>query len=218
MRAAPRIVSVESSESAAVSDRILTVPNALSMLRLALVPVFLWLIVSGDDVAALVVLIVASFTDFLDGKLARAWNQITRLGQQLDPAADKLYMLAALIGFTIRELVPAWLLAAIVLRELVLLVIGIVLTRHGIGPLPSSKLGKIATFVLFTAIPMLMLAEAFSVLAAVAQPLGWALALWGLLLYWWSGVLYARQAVRVVRNPPRGAGADSDTLNVQGGG
>ncbi|GMA27284.1 CDP-alcohol phosphatidyltransferase family protein [Arenivirga flava] len=144
-----------------VSDRILTVPNLLSMLRLALVPLFLWLIVSGDDVAALVVLVVASCTDFLDGKLARAWNQITRLGQQLDPAADKLYMLAALIGFTVRELVPAWLLAAIVLRELVLLVIGIVLTRHGIGPLPSSRLGKIATFVLFTAIPVLMLAHAF---------------------------------------------------------
>ena len=78
--------------------------------------------------------------------------------------------------------------------------------------------GEPSTFVLFTAIPMLMLAQAFPVLAAVAQPLGWALALWGLLLYWWSGVLYARQAVRVVRNPPRGAGADSDTLNVLGGG
>lgn len=201
-----------------VSDRILTVPNALSALRLALVPVFLWLLVAGQDVAALAVLIVASFTDFLDGRLARAWNQITRLGQLLDPIADKLYMLAALIGFMVRDLVPGWLLVAILARELLLIVIGVVLTRHGIGPLPSSRLGKIATFLLFTAIPVLMLGYAFPVLAVAAHPLGWALAIWGLLLYWWSGVLYARQAARVVRNPPRVGGPDSDTLIDQGGG
>jgi cardiolipin synthase (CMP-forming) len=203
---------VGTPETATVSDRVITLPNALSALRILLVPFFLWLIVAEEYGWALGLLVLASFTDWLDGKLARAWNQITRVGQLLDPVADKLYMLAALIGFSIRELVPWWLLVAIVLRELVLVGIGIVLTRNGIGPLPSSRLGKVATFVLFTAIPMLMLGHAFPAVDPVALPLGWALALWGLLLYWWSGVDYVRQAVDVVRNRPRAEGVPSDSL------
>ena len=109
-------------ESTGVSTRVWTVPNVLSMLRLLLVPVFLLLIVQGRYVAALVVLVIASFTDLLDGFIARHFNQVTRLGQLLDPAADRLYIFAALIGLAAQGLVPWWIVTVIILRDVLLIV------------------------------------------------------------------------------------------------
>src|SRR6185436_13484175 len=108
----------------AAGTRIWTIPNVLSMLRLALVPVFLVFIVIGDYVSALVVLIVASLTDLLDGYLARRLGQITRLGQLLDPAADRLYIFAALVGLAANSLVPWWIVVVIVARDVFLLILG----------------------------------------------------------------------------------------------
>ena len=184
-----------------ISSRVLTVPNLLSFLRLALVPVFLTLLVTGEDAWALLVLAVASLTDFLDGAIARAFNQITRLGQLLDPAADRLYIFAALIGLAWRDLVPWWIVAVIVGRDVFLLGLGVVLANHGFGPLPVHLLGKVATFCLFYAVPMIMLGQAFPELSWWSQPVGWAFGLWGAYLYWWAGVIYAIETVRVIRLP-----------------
>ena len=184
-----------------ISSRVLTVPNLLSFLRLALVPVFLTLLVTGEDAWALLVLAVASLTDFLDGLIARAFNQITRLGQLLDPAADRLYIFAALIGLAWRDLVPWWIVAVIVGRDVFLLGLGVVLANHGFGPLPVHQLGKVATFCLFYALPMIMLGQAFPELSWWSQPVGWAFGLWGAYLYWWAGVIYAIETVRVIRLP-----------------
>jgi len=184
-----------------ISSRVLTVPNLLSFLRLALVPVFLTLLVTGEDAWALLVLAVASLTDFLDGAIARAFNQITRLGQLLDPAADRLYIFAALIGLAWRDLVPWWIVAVIVGRDVFLLGLGVVLANHGFGPLPVHQLGKVATFCLFYALPMIMLGQAFPELSWWSQPVGWAFGLWGAYLYWWAGVIYAIETVRVIRLP-----------------
>ena len=184
-----------------LSSRVLTVPNLLSFLRLALVPVFLSLLVAGADAWALLVLAVSSLTDFLDGWIARRFNQITRLGQLLDPAADRLYIFAALIGLAWRDLVPWWLVAVVVGRDVFLLGLGIVLANHGFGPLPVHQLGKVATFCLFYALPMIMLGQAFPELAWWSQPVGWAFGLWGAYLYWWAGVIYAIETVRVIRLP-----------------
>ena len=184
-----------------LSSRVLTVPNLLSFLRLALVPVFLWLIVDGYDAWALLVLAVSSLTDFLDGWIARRFNQITRLGQLLDPAADRLYIFAALIGLAWRELVPWWIVVVVVGRDVFLLVLGVVLANHGFGPLPVHLLGKVATFCLFYALPMIMLGQAFPELSWWSQPVGWAFGLWGAYLYWWAGVIYAIETVRVIRLP-----------------
>jgi len=180
---------------------VLTVPNLLSFLRLALVPVFLWLIVDGYDAWALLVLAVSSLTDFLDGWIARRFNQITRLGQLLDPAADRLYIFAALIGLAWRELVPWWIVVVVVGRDVFLLILGVVLANHGFGPLPVHLLGKVATFCLFYAVPMIMLGQAFPELSWWSQPVGWAFGLWGAYLYWWAGVIYAIETVRVIRLP-----------------
>jgi cardiolipin synthase len=192
---------VTGPESSVVSSRVITVPNLLSFLRLGLVPVFLGLIVSGADAWALLVLAVSSLTDFLDGWIARRFNQVTRLGQLLDPAADRLYIFAALIGLAWRDLVPWWIVAVVVGRDVFLLGLGVVLANHGFGPLPVHQLGKIATFCLFYALPMIMLGQAFPELSWWSLPVGWAFGLWGAYLYWWAGVIYAIETVRVIRLP-----------------
>ena len=192
---------VDQTPPVVVSSRILTIPNVLSLFRLAMVPVFLMLVVAGEDVFALAVLVFASVTDFLDGMLARRLGQVTRLGQLLDPAADRLFIFATIIGLASREIVPWWLVAVIVGRDVMLVVLGIVLANHGFGPIPVHRLGKLATGALFYALPILMVGEAFPIVAWVTDPIGWACALWGAFLYWWAGARYIGQAVRMVRIP-----------------
>ena len=210
------LVPIESgpmTDTRIVSSRVLTVPNVLSFFRLALVPVFIWLIISGQDALALVTLVISSVTDFLDGFLARRLNQVSRMGQLLDPAADRLYIFAALIGLAWRELIPWWLVATIVLRDVMLAVLGIILANHGFGPLPVHRLGKAATFCLLFALPLMLFGEAFSAAAWVSFPLAWALAIWGAFLYWWAGVVYIVETARVVRGDRPQLSFRSDTLD-----
>ncbi|MEN2737317.1 CDP-alcohol phosphatidyltransferase family protein [Microbacterium sp. X-17] len=197
----------------AVSSRVWTIPNVLSFFRLALVPVFLAFVITGEDALALLVLVVSSITDFLDGWLARKLNQVSRLGQLLDPAADRLYIFAALVGLAWREVIPWWLVAVILARDVMLAVLGVILANHGYGPLPVHHLGKVATFCLFWALPLLMLGEAFDPLAPYSLPLGWAFALWGAFLYWWAGIVYIRETARVIRLPADDSGPHSDRLD-----
>jgi cardiolipin synthase len=184
-----------------VSSKILTVPNVLSFIRLGLVPVFLALVVTGQDMAALIILIFSSVSDYLDGVIARRFGQITRLGQLLDPAADRLFIFAALLGLAVRDIVPWWLVALIVGRDVLLLGLGIVLANVGHGPLPVHHLGKVATFCLYYALPLIMLGQAFPAIASVSDPFAWAFAVWGAFIYWWAGAIYLRETVRIVRNP-----------------
>lgn len=185
-----------------LSNRVFTVPNILSFGRLLLVPVFLVLLMQGQDAAALTVLVISSLTDFLDGYIARRFNQMSRLGQLLDPAADRLYIFAAIIGLASRELVPWWLVAVIVGRDALLLVLGIVLANYGYGPLPVHLLGKVATFALFLGMPLIMLGLAVPALAPFSQPVAWAITLWGAFLYWWAGAIYLIETLRVIRPVP----------------
>ena len=195
-----------------VSSRILTIPNFLCLCRLAMVPVFLVFIIVGADFAALIVLVISSVTDYLDGTIARKFQQVTRLGQLLDPAADRLFIFAALVGLVVRDIIPLWLLLVIVGRDFMLLVLGIVLANHGYGPLPVHHLGKVATFALLFALPVLMIGLAFHEINWITNPVGWAFALWGAFLYWWAGIVYLLEAIRVVRIPLGASAAASDTL------
>ncbi|MBK6874212.1 MAG: CDP-alcohol phosphatidyltransferase family protein [Kineosporiaceae bacterium] len=185
-----------------VSDRVLTLPNALSAVRLLLVPVFFWLILERRDGLAIVVLVISGFSDYLDGTLARRWGQVSRLGQLLDPAADRLYIVATVIGLAWRDVIPWWLVVILLARDIALVPTIPVLARLGYGPLPVHLLGKAATFSLLYAFPLLLLAEASQGAAVVARPLGWAFAWWGLVLYWWVGALYVRQVVVLHRTAP----------------
>ncbi|MDG4797675.1 CDP-alcohol phosphatidyltransferase family protein [Micromonospora sp. WMMD1082] len=184
-------------------DRVLTWPNLISFVRLLGVPLFLYLfLVERFDVAAIVVLAVGGTSDWVDGWIARRLGQVSRLGELLDPLADRLYILATLIAFTVREVVPWQFTAALLARELLLVGSLGVLRRYGYGPPPVHYVGKTATFLLLAAFPILLLAAVVPAASAVAGAVGWALAWWGLVLYWVAGALYviqARQLVRAVR-------------------
>ena len=182
------------------SDRVATVPNALSLLRLLGVPLFLWLALGPKaDGWAIVVLVVSSFTDWLDGKLARLLHQTSKLGQLLDPAADRLYILATVLALSVRHIMPWWLAAVLIGRDVVLAGFLPLLKRLGYGPLPVHYLGKAATFNLLYALPLLLLGDGHATVNHVARIVGWAFAIWGTALYWWAGGLYAVQVRQLAR-------------------
>lgn len=192
---------VDVQETAVQTDRVLTIPNILSVLRLLGVPLFLWLaLIEEADGAAAIVLVVSGFTDYLDGKLARRWNQISRLGQLLDPLADRLYIFATIIALTVREFVPLWFTAFLIARDVFMSGVVLNLRRHGLPPLPVHFLGKAATFCLLYAFPLLLLGGGDSTLSQLARVFGWAFAIWGLALYWWAAALYAGQARKLVKD------------------
>ena len=174
-----------------VSDELLTIPNLLSLLRLALIPVFLGFLITGQDLLALVTLVAGAVTDFLDGFLARRLHQVTKLGTLLDPIADRLTILSATIGLTYRGFLPLWLLLVVLARDVGMLVLGLVLARNRIGPPAVTWRGKIATFLLLAALPLLVVAGAFPATAWLLEPIGLVVAVVGAVLYWVAGIGYA---------------------------
>lgn len=181
-----------------LSDRVMTWPNALSALRLLLVPIFLWLILIDENVLAFSVLAISSFTDWLDGFLARKLNQMSRLGQLLDPAADRLFILASLVGLAFTDKVPWWLVVSVVARDLLLFFTLPFLAQVGYGPLPVNYTGKAGTFALLYAFPLMLLPEVLPEQASVIVfPIAWAFAFWGIWLYWWTCVVYLRQVYNI---------------------
>jgi cardiolipin synthase (CMP-forming) len=189
------------------TDRVVTIPNVLSALRLLGVPAFLFLLVSRhEDWWALALLCVSGLTDFLDGYIARRFHQTSRLGQILDPMADRLYTFATLIGLAIRVIIPWWLVVVLVARDAMMLIfIGPGLRRRGFVNLPVHFLGKAATFALLYAFPLVLLGSHHTAWGPVSKVAGWAFVLWGIVLYWWSALIYLRQALEVFRAfPPRG--------------
>jgi cardiolipin synthase len=181
-----------------LSQELKSIPNMLSILRLLLVPVFLWLLIADQFLIAFLVLMFASFTDWLDGFIARKFNQITSLGKVLDPSADRLFILATLIGLTVNEIIPAWLAIVIVARDVLLLIGYPISASHGYGPLPVHFLGKAATFALLYALPLLLLADVWPSAEAVILPLAWGFAYWGIGLYWVAGFVYLAQLRQLI--------------------
>ncbi|WP_432763101.1 CDP-alcohol phosphatidyltransferase family protein [Actinomadura xylanilytica] len=170
------------------------------MARLLGVPLFLWLVLAEADWWALGLLVFAGLSDWLDGKLARALNQTSRLGMVLDPAADRLYILATLVGLTIRDIIPLWLVILLVAREFAILPIAPIVRRLGYGgTLPVHFIGKAGTMCLLYAFPLLLLGDHDGGVATAAKVTGWSFAIWGTALYWWAAVLYWTQTGQLVR-------------------
>jgi cardiolipin synthase len=206
--------SVRERIEAIRAERTWTIPNVLSVLRLAGVPLFLWLLLGPhNDRLALLVLVLAGISDWLDGKLARWLNQYSKLGELLDPAADRLYIFATLAAFLIRGIVPWWVVAALVVRDLVLTVLVAILRRRGYQPFPVTYLGKAATFNLLYAFPLLLLAQGHSPLARAALAFGYAFTIWGGALYLWSGLGYVVQFSLAMRRPVPTTRGDLDRLS-----
>ncbi len=194
---------------------IMTVPNLISGLRILGVPLFLYLILGPQaDGWALVVLLVSGATDWLDGKLARWLNQMSRFGALLDPMADRLYMIVVPVAFAARGIIPWWLVGLLLAREVLLAATLPVYRSRGLGPPEVHYLGKAATFTLMIALPVMLAGFGESALAALLFPLGWALMIWGVVLYLWTGILYILQAFRMARALPRISKASSADANT----
>ena len=186
------------------SARVWTLPNLLSALRLLGVPLFLWLVLGPEaDGWALAVLALSGVTDFLDGYLARRLDQASPLGEILDPVADRLYILAVVIGLGLRDIIPWWVVLILPLRDLLLWGLVPVLRTRGYSALPVHFLGKAATFNLLYAFPLLLLGDGTGTVAMLARVFGWAFAFWGVGLYWWAGLLYAWQVRKLIATTPR---------------
>jgi cardiolipin synthase (CMP-forming) len=186
-------------------DRVLTIPNGISAARLAGVPVFLWLVLgprtAAADYWAVGLLIAAGLSDWLDGKIARALNQTSRLGQLLDPAADRLYIAATVVALAVRAIIPWWLVAVLALRELTVGgALAVLRRRAGFGTLQVSFVGKGATACLLYAFPLLFLGDHPGWGGTLARVLGWAFATWGTVLYWWAAMLYLVQVKSLIDN------------------
>ena len=184
-------------------DRVLTIPNGISVARLAGVPVFLWLVLgprtATADYWAVGLLILAGLSDWLDGKIARAFNQGSRLGEVLDPAADRLYIAATIIALAVRAIIPWWLVVVLALRELTVgVALAVLRRRAGFGTLQVSFVGKAATLCLLYAFPLLFLGDHPGWGGTLARVLGWAFATWGTALYWWAAMLYLVQVRNLV--------------------
>lgn len=176
-------------------NRVLTVPNLISFLRICSIPYLAWLITKNHMILALVVLAISAFSDCIDGYIARRWNQVSKLGQILDPIADRLLIIFSTVALAIAKIIPWWALVLVVLRDVIMAALVVLLAQHDYGPLPVNFVGKAGTALIMLAIVSLMIVyavntEAMFVLYAAAIACG----VWGVVLYWYAGLLYYRQA------------------------
>jgi cardiolipin synthase (CMP-forming) len=207
-------VADDRDRSSVSTDRIVTVPNLLSLLRLVLVGVFWWLLFADGgspvrDLWAAGVLVVSGVTDYLDGFIARRFDQVSSLGQLLDPLVDRITIAAVLFGLALRDVIGWWVVIVLLARELVLLMLLPTLRRRGLSALPVHYLGKAATFVLFAGFPLLLAGTGDAVWQTWSLVFGWAFVIWGIALYWYSAALYLEQTVRIARLTPVASMASS---------
>jgi cardiolipin synthase len=198
----------EQDETVAVSHRVVTIPNLVSVVRLAGVPVFLWLVLVPEaDGWALAVLFVSGVSDYADGYLARRLDQTSKVGEILDPVADRLYILATVLGLALRGIIPWWVAVILPARDAFLWCLVPFLRTRGFSSLPVHFLGKAATANLLYAFPLLLLGDGAGTLPTLAKVFGWAFAIWGIGLYWWAGLLYAWQVRKLLADGGRRAPA-----------
>lgn len=184
------------------TDAVFTIPNIVSFVRLLSIPVFCLLIIIGRDVAAVWLLIAFGATDWIDGFLARRLKQRTVLGARLDPIADRLYILAAVVALLVRGIVPLWFVGILLARDVMLALLLPRLRRHDMVALPVNWIGKAGTFLILFALPLILLGASSSLGWMWAHWLGWILGALGAVAYWVAGVLYVRETVRLGRGDP----------------
>jgi len=178
---------------------VLTVPNAITLLRCLLVPLFAWLVVRHQDGWAVAVLAFSGITDWLDGVAARRLGQYSRVGALLDPAVDRVMILVTVLLLAWRQIVPLWVVVLLLAREAAVGVGLLVLKAHRLAPPAVVFVGKAATLALMYAFPLLLLAQVGHGVGPVAEVVGWAFALWGLVLYWVAGAAYLVEITRALR-------------------
>jgi CDP-diacylglycerol--glycerol-3-phosphate 3-phosphatidyltransferase len=185
-------------------DRVLTVPNLLSAIRLVLIPVFVYvLLFAHANGWAVGILMFSGASDWADGKIARTLNQSSRLGVLLDPAVDRLYMVTVPIVLALSGIVPWWFVITLLVRDGLLAATLPLLRSRGLSALPVTYIGKAATFALMAGFPLVLLGQWDALWSRVVGDFGWAFLIWGLYAYLWSFVLYAVQMTLVMRRMPK---------------
>jgi cardiolipin synthase len=185
-------------------NRVLTVPNLLSAVRLALVPVFVYLLlVRHADGWAVGILIFSGVSDWADGKIARVLNQASRFGELLDPAVDRLYMITVPVALAARAMVPWWIVVTLLARDALLAATLPLLRRRGLTALPVTYVGKAATFALMVGFPLILGGQWHATWSRVLLAFGWGFLMWGVYLYLWAFVLYLVQVGLVLRRTPK---------------
>jgi len=175
---------------------LLNIPNALTALRALGVPVFLYLfLIAEQPIASFVVIALGGITDYLDGKVARALNQTSDFGAKFDPIVDRLYIAAVITALAIKDYLPWSLVIAIIARDLILFLVIIYQKSRGIPYFEVSFLGKAATFNLLYAFPFLLLEEV-AVIGPWCFAAGWSFAIWGISLYFYTGIQYLVKGLR----------------------
>ncbi len=202
---------LEHGDAPAPRDRVWTVPNALSVIRLVLVPVFLvLLLVVHANAWAVAVLMFSGASDWADGKIARLFaNQSSRLGALLDPLVDRIYMIVIPVAMALAGVVPWWFVATLLGRDLVLAATLPLLRSRGLTALPVTYIGKAATFALMSGLPLVLLGQYDALWSRVVLAIGWGFLIWGTAMYLWSGVLYLLQVGMVARRMPRASSGTS---------
>ena len=185
------------------SSKVFTLANAVSVIRLMAIPVFLWLVIEDQLLIAFVLLVVAVLTDFVDGMIARHMNEITKLGQFLDPFADRLFIAATVIALAIQDVVPWWFVIAVMLRDALLGVGGVVMSRYGAATLPVKWWGKVATFAMLFVLPLFLLGAIFPGVGEMTNPIAWVLAMVTVVLYWVVGFSYLFDAIAIAKKATR---------------
>jgi cardiolipin synthase len=185
-------------------NRVLTVPNLLSAVRLALIPVFIYvLLVRHANGWAVGILAFSGASDWADGKIARILDQSSRLGELLDPAVDRLYMVTVPIALALRGMVPWWIVVTLLARDALLAATLPLLRSRGLSALPVTYVGKAATFALMLGFPLILAGQWHPMWARVLLAFGWGFLVWGVYLYLWAFVLYLVQVRSVLRQMPK---------------
>jgi cardiolipin synthase len=187
------------------SDRVLTIPNVLSFARLGSVPIFVWLFVSGHENAGWLLYAIGAWSDFFDGYIARKTNQVSELGKILDPVADRVLIVALVIALVARDILPWPLAVAITARDVLIVAFAPLLERRGMARIAVNFTGKSATAALLTGLSLLAYSETTFVWAESGDDIGIWFVIFGAVLYWVAGFLYAREAVKRVRDLTTGA-------------
>ena len=190
------------SAPAPATTAILTLPNVISLIRLASVPVFVWLFVSGREDAAVILYGVGASTDWLDGYIARRTGAVSELGKLLDPLADRIFIVALVVALVARDTLPLWLAVVIVARDVIVLSAFPLLDRRQLARIPVNFIGKSATAALLFGLTWLAVSETSLGIDDLARGIGMTFTILGAILYWVAGVMYGREAIKRVRALP----------------
>jgi cardiolipin synthase (CMP-forming) len=182
-------------------DIYLTVPNLISALRIISIPFISLLIAKHQMIPALLVLAASAASDGLDGIIARRFNQVSKIGQILDPIADRLLIFCSILALGLAGIIPMWMLVVVALRDMLLLVLIVILAQYDYGPLPVHFIGKAGTALMMISITALIFADLWhNAFADMLHLAALAAGIWGIALYWLAGYIYVRQGIKLIRN------------------